>query len=92
MQMRNAMELVVRSSLAEILEQQDKYGVEGVCTCERCQLDIMALALNRLPSRYVVCDQGEAYVRSAALDQQFKVDTLFAVLNALKIVQANPRH
>ncbi len=92
MQMRNAMEIVVRSSLAEILEQKEKYGVEDICTCERCRLDIMALALNKLPPRYVVCDQGEAYVRTSALDQQFKVDTLFAVLNALKVVQSNPRH
>lgn len=92
MQMRNAMEIVVKTSLAEILQQQEKYGVEDVCTCERCQLDIMAIALNKLPPRYVVCDQGEAYVRTAALDQQFKVDTLFAVLNALRLVQTNPRH
>lgn len=92
MQMRNAMEIVVRANLAEILQQQEKYGVEGICTCERCQLDIMALALNNLPPRYVVCDQGEAYVRTSALDQQFKVDTLFAVLNALRVVHANPRH
>lgn len=92
MQMRNAMEIVVRVNLAEILQHKEKYGVESVCTCERCQLDIMALALNKLPPRYVVCDRGEAYVRTSSLDQQFKVDILFAVLNAMQVVQANPRH
>lgn len=92
MHMRNVMEVVVRANLEEILQHKEKYGAKGVCTCERCLLDIMALALNKLPPRYVVCDQGEAYVRTSALDQQFKVDTLFAVLNAVQTVQANPRH
>lgn len=92
MQVRNAMETVVRLSLAEITQHNELYGVEEICTCERCQLDIMALALNKLPPRYVVCDQGEAYARTGALDQQFKVDTLFAVLNAVQMVQKNPRH
>lgn len=92
MQIRNAMETVVKASLAEILQQKEAYGVGDICTCERCQLDTMALALNKLPPRYVVCDKGEAYARASALDQQFKVDTLFAVLNALQIVQSNPRH
>lgn len=92
MHIRNAMEIVVRANLEEIVQHGDKYGVEDICTCKRCLLDIMALALNKLPPRYVVCDQGEAYVRSSALDQQFKVDTLFAVLNAVRVVQANPRH
>ncbi len=92
MHIRNAMEIVVRANLEEIVQHGDKYGVEDICTCERCLLDIMALALNKLPPRYVVCDQGEAYVRSSALDQQFKVDTLFAVLNAVQVEQANPRH
>ncbi len=92
MQIRNAMEIVVRENLAEILQQREKYGVEDVCTCERCQLDAMAMTLNKLPPRYVVCNQGEVYVRIAELDQQFKVDTLFAVLNALRTVHANPHH
>lgn len=92
MQIRNAMEMVVKSTLAEILEKLEKHGIERICTCERCLLDIMALALNQLPPRYVVCDQGEAYVRTSALNQQFKVDILFALLNAVRTVQANPRH
>lgn len=92
MQVRNAMEMVVKSSLAEIMQHKESYGVEDVCTCERCQLDVMALALNKLAPRYVVCDQGEAYARTSALDQQFKVDTLFAVLSAVQTVHKNPRH
>ncbi|NLY53653.1 MAG: late competence development ComFB family protein, partial [Firmicutes bacterium] len=70
----------------------EKYHIAGACFCERCLLDITALALNRLPPRYVVCDQGEAYVRTGFLDQQFEVDVLYAILEAIRVVQENPRH
>lgn len=92
MQIRNAMETVVKQDLAEVLRHKTKYGITDICTCARCQLDILALALNKLPPRYVVCDQGETYVRTSTLEQQFQVDTLFAILNAVKIVSANPHH
>lgn len=56
-------------------------------------LDVQALALNRLPPRYVVSDQGEVFARTVSLNSaQFEVDILHAVLTAISIVTAHPRH
>lgn len=92
MQIRNVMEMVVKSCLEQVLQAKESYDLQGGCDCQRCQMDAMALALNNLPPRYVVGDQGEVYVRTSSLNQQFNVDILFTVLNAVRSVQNNPRH
>ncbi|RJP33140.1 MAG: competence protein ComFB [Actinobacteria bacterium] len=81
------MEEVVNRTLEEILSPRD-----DVCKCERCKLDIMALALNHLPPKYVVTDMGYIYTKVNELESQFKADVTVAVTNALKIIRKNPRH
>jgi len=85
--LRNYMEEVVNRTLEEILSPRD-----DVCKCERCKLDIMALALNHLPPKYVVTDMGYIYTKVNELESQFKADVTVAVTNALKIIRKNPRH
>lgn len=63
-----------------------------VCTCEKCSLDIAAIALNYLPPKYIVSEKGELYSRIDALRQQFEVDVITAVTRAVTIVKNNPRH
>ena len=63
-----------------------------VCTCEQCRLDIAALALNKLPPRYVVSAQGASYTRADFLEIQKYVDVIGAVTKAIKLVQEHPRH
>lgn len=92
MQIKNIMEDAVENGLSEILAHKEKYGYDDLCTCERCLKDIQALALNRLPPRYVVSDKGEVFARASALDPQFEVDILHAILFAIRLVAANPRH
>ncbi len=87
MLLRNYMEEVVNRTLEEILSPRD-----DVCKCERCKLDIMALALNHLPPKYVVTDMGYIYTKVNELESQFKADVTVAVTNALKIIRKNPRH
>ena len=87
MLLSNYMEEVVDRTLEEILAHRD-----DVCTCERCKLDIKALALNHLPPRYVVTDKGYIYTKVNELESQFKADITVAVTNALKIIRKNPRH
>lgn len=48
MEFRNYMEELVICVLDEILARQ-----EIGCKCQRCRLDIAALALNNLPPKYV---------------------------------------
>jgi competence protein ComFB len=62
------------------------------CTCEKCRYDITAIALNSLPSKYVVTKRGELYTKLDALQQQFDVDIIAAITKAAVIVNRNPRH
>lgn len=84
---KNYMEEVVDSTLEEILSRRD-----DVCKCDRCKLDIKALALNHLPPKYVVTDKGYVYTKVNELESQFKADVTVAVTNAMKVVRKNPRH
>ena len=87
MQLKNYMEEAVDGTIEEILAHRD-----DVCTCDRCKLDIKALALNHLPPKYVVTDMGYVYTKVNELENQFKADITVAVTNALKIIRDNPRH
>lgn len=87
MELKNYMEDIVWQNLGIVL---DKY--EGMCKCYKCRYDIMALALNFLPPRYVVTQAGETFTRVKSLEQQFSVDIITAITNAIIIVSSRPRH
>jgi competence protein ComFB len=84
---KNYMEEVVDSTMDEILARD-----EEICKCDRCKLDIKALALNHLPPKYVVTDIGYVYTKINELVSQFRADIAVAVTNAMKVVRKNPRH
>lgn len=87
MQFKNYMEEAVERTIEEILARRD-----DVCKCDRCKMDIKALALNHLPPKYVVTDRGYVYTKVNELESQFKADMTVAATNALKVVRDNPRH
>ena len=87
MQLKNYMEEATDSTIEEILARRD-----DICKCDRCKMDIKALALNHLPPKYVVTDRGYVYTKVNELENQFKADITVAVTNALKIIRDNPRH
>jgi len=80
------MEDVVLNSLNLILEKEE------MCKCEKCKLDIMALALNRLPPKYVVTEKGRIYTKLAELELQFKADVIRELTKAVEVVKNNPQH
>ena len=88
--MKNYMEEVVENTYDEIIEEL--VNDIGVCKCKQCRLDVIALALNKLPPNYVVSTKGEMFSKINALKQQFCVDAIAALTNAAKIIAANPRH
>lgn len=63
-----------------------------VCFCERCQFDIIALALNSLPSRYVVTEEGSIYVKALFFDQQLSSDVVRELSKAANLVKEKPNH
>ena len=87
MEVKNYMELYVWDMLDRVLAKQEK-----VCKCERCRYDIVALALNDLPPRYVVSEKGETYTRAKSLEQQFMIDVIAKITQAANVVAQHPRH
>lgn len=87
MELKNYMECLVWECLDEVAA-----GYEDLCRCEQCRYDIAALALNLLPPRYVVTERGRTWAKVNALDQQFYVDIVSALTNAVAVVRAKPHH
>ncbi len=73
---------------------EDAYLKKGrlVCDCSQCVDDILAIALNRLPSRYVATDLGNVYVKAQYFEPQLQSDVLRELALAANIVGRNPRH
>ena len=84
--LKNYMEDLVSKRTDGILKSMD------VCKCDKCRLDIIALALNSLPSKYVVSAKGELYAKVSELEQQFDIDVETAIIKAAFLVNENPRH
>lgn len=84
---RNLMELLLE-------EQYDKIADGfGYCTCPRCRDDVIALALNRVPPKYVVTDKGGLYVKAAyLLHNQQVTDLTTALTLSAQAVGKAPRH
>ncbi|MDO9573489.1 MAG: late competence development ComFB family protein, partial [Candidatus Contubernalis sp.] len=86
MKLMNLMEEVAPEVLEDLWKKEDMYH------CEKCKLDILAMALNNLPPRYVVTDRGKTFSKADFLELQKRVDVLAAISNALRIVKKNPHH
>lgn len=87
MELKNYMENLVWQYLDEVMA-----GHEDLCRCEQCRYDVAALALNFLPPRYVVTEKGKTWAKANSLDQQFYVDIISALTNAVTIVKSKPHH
>lgn len=84
---KNYMELAVDHVLPNLLK-----AFEDICTCERCRLDMKAIALNKLKPHYVATRKGELYSKVDEMDGQFEADVMKALIDAIQIVSKNPRH
>ncbi|MCX7843277.1 MAG: late competence development ComFB family protein [Clostridia bacterium] len=85
-QIKNYMEEIVFNLMQEVLDDIK------VCSCEKCILDIAAIALNDLPPKYIVTEKGELFSKINALKQQFEVDVISAITKAAVLVKRKPRH
>lgn len=83
---KNYMEDCVNSYIDMVMKET------GMCTCERCKLDVIALALNELPPKYVATKKGQLYSKLNILESQFSVDVIAALTKAVNVVKENKRH
>ena len=61
------------------------------CDCDRCRSDILALALNELPTFYAV-DETKFSDKIVELRRQYEVKAMSALIMAVQKVKAEPRH
>ena len=84
--LKNVMEEYVLMTLDHVLDDLD------CCKCDRCRLDIASYALNHLPPKYVANTRGELMTKVNALNTQFEVTVMSAIVQAALVVNENPRH
>ena len=87
MQIQNYMEDVVQDELELLLDER-----ENICKCNKCKLDMMVWALNRLPPRYVITNRGRLYTKLKEQEVQFKADVVRELTKAIDFVSKNPQH
>lgn len=81
--------------MQEILKTEDifEYMTQaGCCTCERCQADVLAAALTRLPAKYVVMYRKSTSPRISYYQERYKMDIITAIMRAITDVKAHPHH
>ncbi|RNC29353.1 MAG: ComF operon protein 2 [Candidatus Dichloromethanomonas elyunquensis] len=86
-ELKNFSEVIVRKALDEYLPKANL-----LCKCERCQADIMAFALNRIPPRYFVSLKGEVITSFESQMLPDKARILAEVVAAAQIVATYPSH
>jgi competence protein ComFB len=87
MQVHNYMEDMVKDELDSIFDETD-----DICKCQKCRLDIMVKALNKLPPKYVITDKGRLYTKLKEQEIQFKADVVRELTKAILHISKNPRH
>lgn len=86
-ELKNHTEIAVYQALQDYLRQN-----KITCSCKRCQADIMALALNRLPPRYYVSLQGEILTQYEAHTLPDQARIMADVVLAVQQVSTSPSH
>lgn len=78
---------------ALVEDKVDKYmKMFGLCTCNRCHIDVVALALSNLPPKYVVAKPHELIPRLSMYEQKFSVVVVTQVMSACRKVLDRPHH
>jgi competence protein ComFB len=80
-----------RMVLDELGRRLDSAGVEGVCICQDCVVDMAALALNTLKPHYHASLLGTMYAH-AVEEGGFAEEVRKAVDASMVKVKANPAH
>lgn len=84
---KNTMEKFVEQHMDSVIKMYPK-----CCKCDRCKQDIMVLALNHLPPKYVSSDKGEMFMRLDTSDIVREAEIIREIAKAIEIVAINPRH
>ncbi len=84
--LHNFMEDMLREKLPHTMK------VLRACPCERCQMDILSIALNSLPPSYAVTELDDGLERVKKLRREYEVKVTATLIKAIQQVKNNPRH
>ena len=70
----------------------DALKSNDTCTCSRCQADVKALMLTRLPPKYIVADNTTVPMLLTFYRNKFRVAVLSQSMRACMEVREHPRH
>ena len=87
MKLFNYMEDTAGNELEKLLK-----NTKDTCKCQKCKLDMLAMALNRLPPKYVISDKGRVYTKLDELNLQFQVDVVRELTKAILHISRKPQH
>ena len=87
MELRNYKEYALDHVMPNILK-----AFPNICKCEKCLMDIKAIALNHLEPQYVVTNKGELYAQVNEMSLQYEANIMKAVLDGISQVSSHPRH
>ena len=86
--LKNYNEEIINQLISKILSQYN-----NICKCEKCILDVKAIALNSMTPKYVVTKKGELFTKlNAEFNNQEIIDTTRAITQAIELVRCNPQH
>ena len=86
--LRNVNEDIIEHLIYDLLQEYP-----DICKCEKCVLDIKAIALNMMDPKYVVTDKGELYQKAKyQFNSQEIVNATKYITQSIELVSHNPRH
>lgn len=86
--MKNALEEIADEVFEQLRERH-----AGFCDCPQCRDDAITRALNQVRPRYISGSPiGSAVTRVALSQRQARAELSVVMLDAMRVVQANPRH
>ena len=84
---------VLNVTQALVEEKAEKYiNMLGLCNCNRCHIDVIALALSDLPAKYVVVKGKDINPRLSFYESKYSSAVITAVMSACKKVNDKPHH
>jgi|Deesub1362A_J573_1020465.scaffolds.fasta_scaffold00347_32 competence protein ComFB len=89
--LKNYTEVAVAEVFEEVLAQLRKQN-PNICDCERCREDVMAVALNRLPPKYIVTDKGEILTKVSFSRVGGKAEIIASLIHGFELVGKHLRH
>ncbi len=64
----------------------------GMCTCNRCKVDVTAIALSNLPAKYVAMQNRDILPLLSMYEEKYSAAVTVQVMNACRMVMKRPHH